>query len=303
MTEKILATVVTFNRKDLLIECVEALKTTEYACDILIVDNASTDGTKETIDYLVDNEHVFYQNTGVNLGGAGGFNFALRQGVELGYDYIWIMDDDTMVHSDSLTELMRAADKLNGHFGFLSSYVQFTDGTPCLMNVPGLVKDSWYEGLAVDTDILKINRATFVSTLVPSKVILEKGLPIKEFFIWSDDTEYTKRIAKDLPAYFVTKSVVTHKMNANTNTDLKTFFVKGNSERINRFFYTFRNTYYLRKKAGIVPTLRYTTKIFYIFFLTLFKAKEYKFKKLGILLKGLWAGIFFNPSIEYVQKD
>ena len=294
MNKKVLATVVTFNRKKLLVECIEALKHSQFACDILIVDNASTDGTKEEIFNYVDNECIYYLNTGANLGGAGGFNFALKEGVKMGYEYIWIMDDDTIVHKDSLLELMNATEKLNGNFGFLSSYVQFTDGTPCLMNVPGLDEIKWYEGLQDGNNLIKINRATFVSSLVPAKVIKEKGLPIKEFFIWSDDTEYTKRISRDLPSYFVPKSIVTHKMNSNTNTYLSQY-VNEDTDRVNRFFFTFRNTFYLRKKTGIFATIKYTGKLGYIFFRVLLQSKKFKLKKLHILLKGFIAGIFFNP--------
>lgn len=45
----------------------------------------------------IDQKTIFYFNTGRNLGGAGGFNFGVRKAYEAGYDYIWLMDDDTIV--------------------------------------------------------------------------------------------------------------------------------------------------------------------------------------------------------------
>lgn len=302
MRNKVLATVVTFNRKELLDECIVALKMSELDCDILIVDNASTDGTEQSVAVHVDNSKIYYKNTGQNLGGAGGFNFALRQGVELGYDYIWIMDDDTIVHPDSLSKLMKAADKLGDKFGFLSSHVAFTDGEVCLMNVPGLEEKFWYEGLNYDVNLIRINRATFVSTLIPTEIIKEKGLPIKDFFIWSDDTEYTRRISANYPCYYVTDSVVTHKMAVNAGVN-KNQFIQEDTQRVYRFFYSFRNTMYLRRKAGIFSAFKYTIKLSWIFLSVLLTSKKLKGKKLALVLKGFWAGIFFNPSIEYVQKD
>ena len=72
--------VVTYNRRNLLKDCIEALLKQNYKKqEILIIDNASTDGTKEYIDNLIDNKKVFYFNTGANLGGAGGFNYGVRE--------------------------------------------------------------------------------------------------------------------------------------------------------------------------------------------------------------------------------
>ena len=47
-------------------------------CDILIIDNASTDNTKERVGKYIDNKKTFYYNTGENIGGAGGFNLGIK---------------------------------------------------------------------------------------------------------------------------------------------------------------------------------------------------------------------------------
>jgi len=101
---KVIAVIVTYNRKELLKECITALLNQDYRnCDILVVDNASTDGTFDYISELLKNKRVIYKNTGANLGGAGGFNFGMKEAVNLGCDFVWVMDDDCMVHTDSLT--------------------------------------------------------------------------------------------------------------------------------------------------------------------------------------------------------
>ena len=113
--KKILAVVVTYNRKELLCECLDALLHQECSfLDILIVDNASTDGTHEYIEKYLKDKRVIYENTGSNIGGAGGFNYGMKLGVKLGYDYIWLMDDDTIVKKDSLTKLLEADNYLKG---------------------------------------------------------------------------------------------------------------------------------------------------------------------------------------------
>ena len=103
MKEKV-AIVVTYNRRDLLIECVNALLNQTEQVDIMVIDNASTDGTEGALQGYRDQKHVQYINTGKNLGGAGGFNFGIRKAYEQGYKYFWIMDDDTIPAENALQE-------------------------------------------------------------------------------------------------------------------------------------------------------------------------------------------------------
>ena len=67
----VIAVVVTYNRKDLLLEALQHLFNQTAPLDILVVDNASTDGTKEALEPYMDS--IQYLNTGKNMGGAGGF--------------------------------------------------------------------------------------------------------------------------------------------------------------------------------------------------------------------------------------
>ena len=132
----VVAIVVTYNRKELLKKCIKALLEQEKSdlCDILVIDNASTDGTKEEINEYVNSNKIIYMNTEKNIGGAGGFNFGVKEAIKLGYKYMWLMDDDCIVYNDSLKELLIADEQLGGKYGFLSSVVLWRDGTVCNMN-------------------------------------------------------------------------------------------------------------------------------------------------------------------------
>lgn len=143
LEKKVLAIVVTYNRSFLLEECIQNLLNSVYKCDILIVDNASTDNTQECVKKYLIHERVQYINTGSNLGGAGGFNFALKYAYQFDYDYFWLMDDDTMVDPEALSNLINVTYKTNDNFGFLSSFAKYTDGSACKMNIPTLSK-KWY---------------------------------------------------------------------------------------------------------------------------------------------------------------
>ena len=215
--KKILAVVVTYNRKELLCECLEALLHQECSfLDILIVDNASTDGTYDYIEKYLKDKRVIYENTGSNIGGAGGFNYGMKLGVKLGYDYIWLMDDDTIVKKDSLTKLLEADNYLKGDYGFLSSKALWTDGNICRMNKQKLKKCS------KNSKYQEIYFASFVSFFVKTSVIKEVGLPIKEFFIWADDCEYSYRIQKKYNCYLINDSEVVHKTSNNIGLTIDT---------------------------------------------------------------------------------
>jgi len=212
--KKVIAVIVTYNRKELLKEAIEALLNQNYKnCDILIVDNASTDGTQEYISNLLKNNRVIYKNTGANLGGAGGFNYGIKEACEIGCDFVWVMDDDCIVHNDTLEKFIEADMELNGNYGYLSSKVLWKDGKVCKMNVQR--KTLTKNVINFNEKLQEICMASFVSLFIKTEIVAELGLPIKDFFIWTDDWEYTRRISKKYKCYLVTDSIVTHKSKNN----------------------------------------------------------------------------------------
>lgn len=242
---KIIALILTYNRKSLLSEAIDALLAQTYECDILVVDNASTDGTKEMVQNYVDiHKTVSYINTGANLGGAGGFSFGMKECVRRGYEYIWLMDDDTIPYPNALEKLVAAKEDLKDDFGFLSSLVEWTDGSMCQMNMPLVADNWWFKGDVIQSGRLAIKKGSFVSFFVATDTIRKVGLPLKEFFIWFDDSEYSRRIVESgKEGYLVSDSRVLHKMASNSKVDI----VTENSERLQRYRMAFRNRYYMNQ--------------------------------------------------------
>lgn len=295
-----LAIVVTYNRKELLKKCIHhLLNQTIQKLDILIVDNASTDGTGELVQNLYcENERIHYENTGNNLGGAGGFAYGIKWAVMQGYDYLWIMDDDTIPETNALEELINKDHLLQGNYGFLSSYAKWIDGSPCEMNVPELSL-KWRNriDLQFENRMIQINAASFVSLFMKASVIKEVGLPIKEFFIWADDLEYTKRVSRKYPGYFVYDSQVVHEMKSNEATDI----FEADENRLSRYEYLYRNRYYVAKHESV------RSKLFFWMWIKntlrdIIKSDcSKKMKRCTIVLKSCISGLRFNPAIEYVK--
>lgn len=289
-----IAVIVTFNKLTLLKECLEAvLNQSIPVSKILVIDNHSTDGT---VEYLKNQNHpsivsVFSE---VNLGGAGGFNLAIRKSMEFSPDNIWIMDDDTIVNVDAHEKFIEASYKVNGEYGFLASNVQFTDGSTCLMNIPKVAK-KWPK--LSENGLIEVLSSSFVSMFVKADLVQQIGLPIKEFFIWGDDVEFSERLSSLKPCYFVSDSIVIHKMAENKEVDI----LSDNTERIPRYFYNYRNMQYRSRNKGIKELILYWQKVSFLLLKILFeKNQQNRWLKLKVVIKGCIFGIFFRPKIEKI---
>lgn len=298
---KVSAVVVTYNRIELLKECLNALIGQSYPCDILVVDNASTDGTDEYIQTIKSKyNNLYYKNTEANIGGAGGFNFGMRWAVEEGYEYVWVMDDDCLPYSDALQKLIEADGILKENYGWIASAVLWKDGHECKMNRVKL-KKSFYEYLEyMQYGIVQAEQATFVSLFLKAKTIKEAGLPIKEFFIWGDDIEYTRRISvrMKLPCFIAGKSKVIHAMKENTGSNIATDI----PERIDRYKYAFRNEAYLYRQEGWKGICYYFAKCSWNLLKIIISNNNEKIRRSYVLIKSVLIGIFFKSEIEYVLK-
>ena len=297
----VLAVVVTFNRIGMLKKCIESLCEQTVRCNILIIDNHSTDGTGEYVKSLSD-ERITYADTGSNLGGAGGFSYGMDMACGMECDAVWVMDDDCFPEPDALEKLLEAGDLVGGigSYGFISSAVLWTDGSECRINRQHIVKNAYEHVEWLKHGVVRIDQATFVSILVPTDIIRRFGLPIKEFFIWGDDIEYTQRIAMrgKMPCYLAGASTVTHAMSDNVGSDISL----DSAEKIPRYRYGFRNERYALRKLGIKGWSLYHYRRMRDVFRVIIRAKDHRMKRLGTIIIGMVQGIFFWPKIEYPKK-
>ncbi len=295
MAEKTAAVVVSYNRCEKLLRCIAALQAqTCESLDILIIDNASTDGTAAKLQPLIEAGEIRYFNTGSNLGGAGGFNYGMRIAAESGaYSHIWLMDDDCYPEPTALDALFAAGEKV-GEYGFLSSIAYFTDGSVCNMNIQktslkGKIED--YE-----SETVPVIMATFVSCLFKTETVKKFGLPISDFFIWADDLEYTRRISRSLPCYAVNTSKVLHDMHSNAKVGIE----NDAPERLGRYSYLYRNEVYVYRREGFKGIVYLFLRASLHIAKALVRGKQ-PLKRAGIIFKSFLSGWCFRPEIEYVE--
>lgn len=296
--EKVAAVVVTYNRKKLLSENIGALLKQSYKdCVIIIIDNNSSDGTYELLKPLIDQGKIKYYNTGKNLGGAGGFQYGIKIAAQSGYEYIWVMDDDCIPTETALEVFMDYDKKLMGKYGFLSSKVLWKDMSLCYMNIQ---RETVTRNLKkLDNKLIQVSMASFVSLFIRTSVVKEVGLPIKEFFIWTDDWEYTRRISRKYPSYVVTDSVVVHKSASNIGANI----YSDSYERIARYNYLYRNDVYLYKREGLKGILYEIVRLSSHVVKVLLKANDHKLERIKLIIAGTKNGFKFDPSIEYIEQE
>ena len=217
MTESVCAIVVTYKRKVLLTECLAAvLSQTHPVTSILVIDNASNDGTADLFASDAPDPRIRYVRLDNNLGGAGGFHKGLELASEGTAEWFWLMDDDTVAKPDALAELISAWQRfpIEQKPRVLASKVEWTDGSLHPMNFPTIRRASTnreWAILAAQNSTLWVRWASFVSLLLHRSVVKDFGLPFADYFIWNDDTEDTARILREELGVLVPASVVVHK--------------------------------------------------------------------------------------------
>ena len=298
---RVAAVVVTYNRLALLQKCIEHLLDQTLPCDILVVNNASTDGTTSWLEAEQAAGNLLTYATGKNLGGAGGFNYGMRWAVEAGYDALWLMDDDCLPQPDALEKLLEADKLLDGDYGWLSSRCFWTDGSECRMNRQKLKKNFCKHSPWMEYGLTQAKQATFVSLFLRGETVKQFGLPIKEFFIWGDDIEYTRRIAVQgkLPSFVVEQSRVIHAMKNNNGSSI----ALDTTERIDRYRYAFRNEAYAYRQEGVGGILYYIAKCVLNFCRIVVFAPDHKGKRLQVLFSSMVKGIQFKPKTEVLSVE
>lgn len=182
---RIFAFIVTYNRLDSLKRVVCCVRNQTQQIDkLIIINNNSTDGTKEWLDTLEDVE-IIHQD---NLGGAGGFYTGVKTCYEQGADWIWMMDDDVFPQNDCLEHLLKYKDVSN----CLNTTRYWADGgyVPQLFkfDIERNVSEELKTDMSAEYQVM--NTCCFESLLVSSELVKKIGFPDKRFFIAGDDTIY-----------------------------------------------------------------------------------------------------------------
>jgi len=224
----ILIIIVTWNKKKYVLELLRSLSDLSYpgdCLDVVVVDNASTDHTVEEIKNQYPDVHLLVNDE--NLGGTGGFNTGLANAFKQPaqqYEYLWLLDNDVVVHRDALTELVAILDNVPEIAVAGSTMMQLTH--PWQINEMGAFVDIHNGNLILNRHMevvesmrgksvqqlltgsidlsreledcqswMEVDYVAAASLLIRSSVAEAAGL-WDDFFIHFDDVEWCLRIRK-----------------------------------------------------------------------------------------------------------
>ncbi|MCA9573406.1 MAG: glycosyltransferase, partial [Myxococcales bacterium] len=109
MPPSVAAIVLSYNGRDLTLESLASLTRMTYPdFDLVVVDNGSTDGTREAVGRAFPG--VAQVRSEENLGPAGGLNLGIRWALARGYDYLLLLNNDIEADPSLLDELVRVAE-------------------------------------------------------------------------------------------------------------------------------------------------------------------------------------------------
>ncbi len=237
--EKVIAVVVSYNRVNLLRECIDALRNQTRKPDaILVVNNGSTDNTQNWLEHQPDLHFI----TQENRGGAGGFSTGIKWAYDKGYAWIWCMDDDGYPKSDALEQLLLHEPH---HRALLNCAVINKDDQRQFV-----WKTANYKTIdEVDTPLIEGVAHPFNGTFIHRAIVERVGVPKTDLFLWGDETEYYYRIVKQsqFPVYTVSSSIHYHPPTAfsyKNDWDFKSAW---------KMYYYIRNRFHVHKAKYVNP--------------------------------------------------
>ncbi|MEO7264379.1 MAG: glycosyltransferase family 2 protein [Ferruginibacter sp.] len=264
--EKVIAVVVSYNRQNLLSECIKALRNQTRRPDaILVVNNGSTDNTEQWLKTQKDIQFI----TQNNVGSGGGFNAGISHAFKAGYSWVWCMDDDGHPKENALEQLL-----------------QHDTHERSLLNCAVINKEDrksfvWNTGNYASIDdvtepLIKDIAHPFNGTLIHRAIIEKVGLPKASLFLWGDESEYLYRITKkyNFPVYTVTSSIHYHPAAAfkysqdwDFKSQWKMYYYIRNRFEINKakfsskLYAIFHYLFFLAAMVGIVMVYQKTNKL------------------------------------------
>ncbi|MDP9442642.1 MAG: glycosyltransferase [Actinomycetota bacterium] len=287
---RVCAVIPTFDRRDLLLETLEGLAKQSRPCDaIVVVDNASTDGSAEAVcTRYPDVEVLRFEH---NSGSAGGFGAGISWALDHGFTWVWLIDNDSIPEPDALAELVRAFDRFDDGEKpvLLASKVVWTDRSILPLNVPIFKRkelDTFY--LAAARSTLSVRAAPYAGVLVSADAVRQSGLPIPEYFLWNDDIEWTGRLLRDAFGVLVPASVLCHKTPSNPTTT---------ADAGPRFYFEIRNKLWMCRASDAYRPME---KVRFLLTLVVDTTRHLRVtqphhRALTTMVAGIWAGMSRRP--------
>lgn len=173
------------------LECIESVKKSSISTQIFVVDNASKNDEIKTIEKCFPEVKTIRSDH--NLGFAGGNNIAIRSALENGFDYVMLLNNDTIIDVNMVAKML---DVVNHNTVVLPNMYYFTSP-----------KELWFGGGVIrkvrgkvshlqrtDSVPYEINFATGCCFLAHRSIFEKVGYLCEDYFMYCEDVDFSIRL-------------------------------------------------------------------------------------------------------------
>lgn len=198
LAPRVAAAIVTYNHREAVLQLLERLD--RLSVPSYVTENACQDGTRQAIQEKFP--HVNLLQSPANLGGCGGFNCAILAALNAHSKYIVLLDDDVMPELDCLNQLADFLDQ-NDEYVCAAPAIYISSKPDTLQEAGGgvdfnrkLPVEAWYRFHVNPKlpEVLDTDYASACCLMVRTEAIRELGVMDWNFFIFSDDVDWTLRL-------------------------------------------------------------------------------------------------------------
>ncbi len=257
---KVSIIILNWNRKKDTIECLESIENLQilgFELEIVVVDNASSDGSQKAVEQIfkkITEKNILckqIRNT-TNLGFAAGNNVGMRYSLDSGADYLLVLNNDTEVDKSLIKKLLKVAKKYS-KVGTISPKIYFAKGFEFHKNRykrKDLGKVFWYAGGDMDWDNVygsnhgvdevdkgqfekakETDFATGACMLLKSEALKDVGLFDEKYFMYLEDADLSQRLKrKGWEVLYTPKTEIWHKVaqSSGIGSDLNDYYITRN---------------------------------------------------------------------------
>jgi GT2 family glycosyltransferase len=187
LNKSVFVIIVTYNGAKWLKKCFQSLEQSHYENNIIVVDNNSSDNSVEIIQSFPKIQLI---QSADNLGFGKANNIGIQKGLELGADYVFLLNQDTWVFSETISNLVEVAET-NEQYGIVSPLHYSGDE----IHLDASFEMYWKRKIkSISENVDEVPFVNAAAWLISKRVILEVGYFEPMFQHYGEDRNYTDRI-------------------------------------------------------------------------------------------------------------
>jgi GT2 family glycosyltransferase len=195
----VISVVLNTNHRVDTLECLKSLELNTYANHrILLLDNSSTDGTLEAVRVSFPAVQIIELTS--NLGYAGNNNVGILEAVKLGADWVFVLNEDTILSLDCITALIEVGES-DSKIGIVGPMVYHHDEPEVIQSAGGKM-NQYYQGWHLGQDEtdhgqfhcpIAVDWISGCGIMVRRAVIEQIGAIDARFFYYVEEFEWCVR--------------------------------------------------------------------------------------------------------------